>query len=364
MSEMRQMLVDGAARLFEDLATREAFELAEKSGFDRALWNRIEQDGFSRAAVSETRGGDGSDLGDAVAIVREAGRHALPAPLAETLLAELALAAAGLEPRAGVLTVGPVIDGQAPALKGRGRSAKLSGTLHRVPWARHADAIVVLARQGKRWTTVLVEKPVVAAQDRNLANEPRDTVALDAATVVAVSEAGRSWSPEDLRFAGALFRTAAMAGALSRVLALGVQYAKERVQFGRAIGNFQAVQQQLAVLASQSASANAAVDALLVALRHGAAAETTPPLARFEIAAAKTRVGEAGHAGAGIAHAVHAAMGFTQEHSLHRYTRRIWSWRDEFGSDLEWSEWVGGVIARVGGAGLWPFLTELDKPLP
>lgn len=353
MSEMRNMLVEGAARLFEDLCSREAFEAAEKSALDRALWNRLEQDGFSRATVSEARGGEGSDLGDALSIVREAGRFALPAPLAEALLAEQALAAAGIAPRAGIVTAGPVIDAHAPKLARKGTSATLTGTLHRVPWARHADALVVIASEGGKWTTAVVEKPKVGAEDRNLANEPRDTVVLDGAAVAAVGETGRGWTPEDLRFGGALFRTAAMTGALSRTLELSVRYATERVQFGKPIGNFQAVQQQLAVLASQSASANAAFDALLVALRDGPA--------QFAIAAAKTRVGEAGHAGAGIAHAVHAAMGFTQEHQLHRFTRRIWSWRDEFGSELEWSEWVGNAVVRLGGAELWPFLTGSMK---
>ena len=135
-----------------------------------------------------------------------------------------------------------------------------------------------------------------------------------------------------------------------------MQYAQDRSQFGRPIGQFQAVQHQLAVLASQVAAANAAADAAMDAASKG------PAL--FEIAAAKARIGEAAHIANGIAHQVHGAMGFTHEHALHRSTRRLWAWRDEFGTEGEWAEWVGQVAARVGGDGLWAFLTSDDKKLP
>ena len=121
MSDMRNILVEGAARLFDSLASREAHLLAEESALDRNIWQAVERDGYAAASRSEARGGDGADLGDALAIAREAGRHALPAPLVESLVAELALAAGGLAPRSGILTVGPVVDGAAPVLE-RARS--------------------------------------------------------------------------------------------------------------------------------------------------------------------------------------------------------------------------------------------------
>jgi acyl-CoA dehydrogenase len=352
MSAARAMLVESAARLFGDLATRDAAQLAEQGGFSRDAWRALEDAGFTHATLSEARGGDGADLGDVVALLRESGRHALGAPLAETLLAELALAAAGLAPRSGVLTIGPVLEAQQVKLARKGKGWSVSGTLHRLPWARHADAVVMLALSGAQWTTLVVDAAKPATQDRNLANEPRDSLALrsHALAASAVGKPGKGWSAEDLRFMGALFRSAQMAGALSRVLELSVQYAKERVQFGRPIGQFQAVQQQLAVLAAQSASANAALDAALEATGRGPA--------HFEIATAKARIGEAAHLGCSVAHAVHAAMGFTQEHPLHRYTRRLWSWRDEFGSDLDWAEWVGEAVLDAGGEGLWVLLTD------
>ena len=60
---------------------------------------------------------------------------------------------------------------------------------------------------------------------------------------------------------------------------------------------------------------------------------------------------------AAIAHQVHGAIGFTQEHSLHHLTRRLWSWRDEFGNDAEWSRRLGHAAIAAGADGLWPMIT-------
>jgi acyl-CoA dehydrogenase len=79
--------------------------------------------------------------------------------------------------------------------------------------------------------------------------------------------------------------------------------------------------------------------------------------AAFEIAAAKVRTGEAAGLGAGIAHQCHGAIGFTYEHSLHFVTRRLWSWRAEFGAESHWAAELGRHVARRGADQLWPDLT-------
>ncbi|MBI4192720.1 MAG: acyl-CoA dehydrogenase family protein, partial [Betaproteobacteria bacterium] len=120
MSTMREILVDSASRLFGDVCTRDAFASAEEGLWQADLWATLEAAGLPKATLSEARGGAGADLGDALAVVREMGAACLPAPLAETMLAELALSAAGLAPRAGPLTIGPVLTGDAPSLVRRG----------------------------------------------------------------------------------------------------------------------------------------------------------------------------------------------------------------------------------------------------
>jgi alkylation response protein AidB-like acyl-CoA dehydrogenase len=128
----------------------------------------------------------------------------------------------------------------------------------------------------------------------------------------------------------------------------------DRVQFGRPIAKFQAVQHNRAQLAGEVAAAGAAADGASQAIaNHGVGDETT----EAEVAIAKIRVGEAAGNGAAIAHQVHGAMGFTYEHSLHQATRRLWSWREEFGNEAHWAELLGHMVAARGADALWPFVT-------
>jgi len=129
-----------------------------------------------------------------------------------------------------------------------------------------------------------------------------------------------------------------------------VRYATERKQFGRPIGNFQAIQHNLAILAGHVAAAGSAAEWAFRAADRGEPA--------FEVAVAKVRAGEAAGIGAGIAHQAHGAIGFTYEHSLHHATRRLWAWREEFGNETHWATQLGHMVAARGADALWPFITQ------
>ena len=148
--------------------------------------------------------------------------------------------------------------------------------------------------------------------------------------------------------AGAALRAVEMASALSRAMDMCVEYTRERVKFGRPLAKFQAIQQQLAVLASLSTQARVAARRAFVALDSGSS--------DFVVANAKSAVGQAASQGAAIAHQSHGAMGFTAEYGLHRLTRRIWTWREDFGNELYWSTQVGKHVANAGADGLWGLL--------
>jgi len=132
---------------------------------------------------------------------------------------------------------------------------------------------------------------------------------------------------------------------------LSTRYANDRVQFGQPIAKFQAIQQQLALLAEQAAAALVAVESAVSAVAAGR------PSAALAVAVAKIRTGEAAGKVAEIAHQVHGAIGFTHEHSLHRLTRRLWSWRDEFGTESRWSQELGREVMSAGANTLWPTIT-------
>ena len=145
-------------------------------------------------------------------------------------------------------------------------------------------------------------------------------------------------------------RSGLMAGGLDYLLTQSVEYANDRKQFGRPIGKFQAVQQQLAVLATQAAAAGA-----IAAHACERAGETDDP--GFEVAVAKTRIDEAVNLSTSISHQVHGAIGFTYEHGLHLVTRRLWSWRAEYGSGRSWAARLGRQAIERGADALWADVT-------
>ena len=134
---------------------------------------------------------------------------------------------------------------------------------------------------------------------------------------------------------------AQMAGAMSRLLDLTVDYATTRRQFGREIGKFQAVQQQVALLAEEVIAARMAAQ---MALRG-------PPLDLPLLAAglAKARAGQAASVACAIAHAVHGAIGISQEHVLHRYAARLHQWRRAHGGESYWNARLGAWALAAGG---------------
>ncbi len=347
MSETRELLRDAAERLFAAHCTAEVLRRADQGTFAQALWDAVAQAGYTEALVAEEAGGPGLDLPDALSLLVSAGRHAAPVPLAETMLAGWLLSAAGLPRPAGPLTVAPVREGDMLRARREGARWRLDGAAARVPWASRASAIVAIARGDAR-TVVALARPSDCRirPGANVAAEPREDV--DFAGVTAEG-AETPLEVAAVRALGAVMRSAQMAGALQRVLEESVRYATERVQFGRPIGRFQAVQQNLAVLAGQAAAATAAAEAAMEAVARDPASPA--------VAAAKIRAGEAAGLGAAIAHQVHGAIGFTQEHLLHHFTRRLWAWRDEFGHEAHWAAALGGAVAAAGPERLWQGIT-------
>lgn len=305
---MDALLADTAGRVFRDHCDKALLDAAEAGAFPEALWGVLVETGLHQVGSVAS----GTGLADLFGLLQVAGRHAAPLPLAETLLANRLCDIDGL---ATIAT-----DGVAP-------------------WGRHAGA-VLHAETGR------VVTGFEHATGSNLAGEPRDRIEGGRQVAVATDVA-------DLPELLALSRVALMSGALSRVLELAIGYAMERHQFGRPLSKFQAIQHNLAVLAGETAAAQRASDGAIDALE-------TP---RFpdQVAAAKSRVGEAAGVAAEIAHQVHGAMGFTHEHTLHHFTRRLWAWRDEHGAESLWQARLGRRIAAGGADAVWEFLTSADS---
>jgi acyl-CoA dehydrogenase len=350
MSELGDLLGPTVTRLFTDLVTKEAIEAAEKGTWPDTLWRALEESGLTLPLVPEAGGGAGGTWADAHVVVRAAGKHAAPVPLPETIVAGWLLAQAGLEVPLGPLTLAPVREANRLSLTRAGGAWKVSGTAGGVPWGAAAGHVVVVSEvEGRTMVALVARGAGSVTADRNLAREPRDTLVFANAAVAAAAPAGPAVTARAVTLYGAMVRAAQMAGALESLLEQSVRYATERKQFGRPIGAFQAIQHNLAILAGHVAAAGIAAEHAFRAADRG-----EPD---FEVAAAKIRAGEAAGIGAGLAHQAHGAIGFTYEHTLQFSTRRLWSWRAEFGSESRWALELGRRVAAAGPDRLWSELT-------
>jgi len=351
VNDTQTLLADTCTRLFTAEVTPALIESAEKGTWPAALWHQLEENGLTLPQIPEAHGGAGGQWADAQVVLSATGRFAVPLPVAETMIGAWLLSASRLSVPMGPITVAPVRHGETLTLVRDGGSWKLSGVATRVPWGASVGHVVVLALgEGKPMVALAKGGTAKAAADVNLAKEPRDTLTWGGAPVLAVAPAGDGLPADALMLGGAMARSAQMAGGLEFLLAQSVKYVTERVQFGRPLASFQAIQQNLALLAGHTAAAGMAAQSAFAAMDGGEAG--------FEIAVAKIRTGEASGLGAGIAHQAHGAIGFTYEHTLHFVTRRLWSWRAEFGAEAYWATKLGREVAARGADALWPYLTS------
>jgi acyl-CoA dehydrogenase len=337
------LLVETADRIFADTWPAAAVAAAEGGGWTAAAWSRTAGAGLPWLSLPEEAGGSGGTLLDALEVLYLAGRRAVPLPLAETgILGGWLLTGIGHPLPAGPVSVIPGDPRDTLVLDG----SRLRGTAHGVPWADEAEAIVaVLPDRASGEPRVVVVAGGLGPYQRktNLAGEPRDRVAFDDVEVVAVP----GGDAQALRRRGALSRVALIAGALAAASELTQAYTAQRVQFGRPINRFQAVQHHLVTLAQQAALARMALDRAARATQTG-----------FEVTAASLIAATAAAEGAKAAHQAHGAMGMTREYPLQLLTRRLWSWRTEYLSTRDDAAALGAEVLRRGPDALYPMITS------
>ena len=341
---MRDLFESSIDNMLGDLVTPALFRSCADGTWPARLWDALEDAEFTYAMVPEGLGGSGATWDDTYILVRAAGSYAVPAPFADTVLANWVLGRLGIRPMKGPTSVAA----HAAVTCANGRA---TGLAESIPWGRHLKHLVVVSKDEN--PSVLVLDATTAAEVElrsNVAGEPRDNLRFHHARVVHAVRLPDNLSSDLLLVGGAMIRSAQIAGALQSLLQMTATYATERVQFGKPIGHFQVIQQQIALLAEHAASALLAAEA--------AFAEAEEDFSLLPVMAAKICAGEAASVAASIAHAVHGAIGFTDEHSLHLKTRRLWAWRAEYGSQTYWSQRLGRHICASGAAALWPTLTQ------
>ena len=373
-------LTDTVTAILADHCPPAAVRDAEAGdGWAPRLWDVLAEAGLPWVGVDDDAGGSGGTLPDAAEIVRLTGYAAAPVPLADTaLIAAPALAAAGLPVPSGPLAAVP----RPGALRATRDDAGwvITGRAERVPYARNAGHLIAVTGTadtagtagggagnspgtggaasggaGAAGGPLLVRIPLrprdglTITEGRDYAGEPRDTVTLTGVAVPDGDAAPYRADGDAWRARGALARALQIAGALERALDLSVAHAATRVQFGRPIAAFQAVAHLIAQLGEDVAAARMAAETAAAGLAAG--------LPMPDVPTAKIIAGETATRGSALAHQIHGAMGMTRECDLQLFTRRLWTWREEYGSETTWSRELGDHVTARGAPGVWPLIT-------
>ncbi|CDO31136.1 acyl-CoA dehydrogenase family protein [Mycolicibacterium porcinum] len=322
-AELRQ-LVDDLGRLAFDarLGRRDV-----PDQFDADLWRILEDAGLTRLTSTPDLAAGPREL--AITLYGLA-RHAGAVPLAETdALAGWLGSQAGIELPDGPVTVAigdADTDGH-----------QVTGTARSVPWARSCAETLLAVRATDGLRVGLVEVPPGSLQEvHNLAGEPRDTITFDVpADQLRIVDPALG---DELVRRGAWSRCVQIVGALDAAAALSVKHTRERIQFGRPLSAFQAVQQSLAGMAGEIERARAAAElAVTTAEAHGFDSPTTD----YAVTVAKVAVGRAVGPVTTGAHQLHGAIGVTREHPLWLFTLRAQSWTEDYGTTAHYARRLG-----------------------
>ena len=338
--EVGALLAEQLDRLFTRQVDRGLIAAVERGEPADMLWREVEGLGAVLALAEANAGGAGLDWVTCRAALGTTGSHAAPVPLGETMVGAWALAAAGIEPPAGPLIV-------VTSILAVDAQDCITGGEALLPWARADSSAVIVAERGsKRWLALVTLDPEDLSPRGTVSRVPSARLQLHAKATQQLAPAPALLGLLGLLPAMAVLRSVQIAAALDRVLALTVEYANTRQQFGKPIGRFQAVQHLLADLAGQAAAAQ-------VAALYGCR-QLDAGTAEHGAAVAKICTSRAAGIGAAAAHQVFGASGVTDEHVLHDLTRRLWQWRTEAGSEHFWAERLGGPLIAAGGPALWP----------
>lgn len=306
---MDTMLIDHFSRLLEDICSQEDVRAIEAGNQADAMWFGFAESGFTDALIAEKDGGAGLTLGEVLPLLQILGAHAVPLPIAETMVARALLARAKAHvPSGPILFVDLTV-----------------GYNDYVPAARSANH--VLADIGDR--LILVDMDDLGIQSSGI----HGSLAASLSGIESATRSAEIDRPQNgLRPIAAVLRAAYIAGVGRRVLEMSVAYAGERIQFGKPIGKQQAIQQYLAVMAEHCVMAD-------MAAQIGCSEGLDPS---FEVAAVAKQIASAAAVEiANIAHAVHGAIGISEELDLQLLTRRLHEWRLADGSEGWWSQVLG-----------------------
>ena len=326
------MFAEAIAEILADKFAPGAVRAVEAGGSPAALWSTLVESGFLELVAPEEAGGANLALNELYPIIASFGRHAVPVPAAQSIAARALLAPHGAAVPGGMITLATSC--RVAADGGVECALTPFGSVADFVIADLAGDLVLLSCAGAERVSTGVHGSLCATLRWR---------AMNPAARVAGAGGG-------VPVYGAALHAALLAGAMGRVFEMTLKYGNDRSQFGKSIGKFQAIQHQLSVMAEHVAAAGIAAEL--------AFAGAGPLPARLRTAIAKARTSEAVTVVAAIAHAVHGAIGVTEEYDLQLFTRRMHEWRIAHGSEAYWNKALGDALLASNAATITDFVRE------
>ena len=316
-TDEQRELKEGVRAFCASRLGREQIRALEGRGFDRELWRELASMGVLGLRLPEAKGGMGLGVAEAVLVFEELGRALAPGPLVwSQLAAELVTGAAAGEVVVGGLDL---------------TAGEEGGFL-----VEHLEALDVLLLL--RGDGVYRVEPRAIAAERVTPLDPLTPVH-HAGALPAGERIASAGTARELHLLGAAITAGEMLGVAEATHDLAVAYAKEREQFGRPIGSFQAIKHMLADSFVRKEVARASAFAAAATLDHHEVGDVAQA-----VSGAKINAGEAAMKNARTCIQVHGGMGYTWEVAAHYYLKRAWVLENRFGTASAHADSLGAAV--------------------
>lgn len=306
------------------------------------LWKDIEEIGLTQIAVKERFEGSNLSFNSILPVIQLSTKMGIPLPLTETIISNYLFSELDIKPPNGMVTFA-IESKNVKILNG-----KISGNLFSVPYLNLTDQIIIIQEiDGIKKFIFIKNIDGEKEAKKNFLSEPRYNLNIENCKIIEIKELNENI---DFNQIGSIIRSAQMVGAMEKVIDLSIEYCSQRVQFGRSLSKFQAIQHQISEMAVELSASTAALSTL-----------TNTDELDFKIqdvAVLKIRAGIAAGKLIAMSHQVHGAMGFTKEYELAYFTRNLNSWRNDFGNETYWQDILGKHFLEKNNLNLWEYLTN------
>ncbi|GAA4407786.1 acyl-CoA dehydrogenase [Advenella faeciporci] len=333
-SSMDNLFDEAVGRLFADISEKYGNSLDLSSADYEAIWSEIAASGFLDVMLTEEKGGAGLSLKEAGNLFKLEGYFNLPVPFASTLLARGWLDNNRLTVPDGSIAIATM---GVKVSEGQGRIV-----INKLPFGHQAASFLVLANQ--RCYLLTQEKAVVnevyhAGLFASVSWRLEETIELDVSARAL----------DELLNLASLATLLPSVGAMEKIFEMTLEYANQRQQFGRPLSKFQAIQHQISVLAEHVWAARMAAQ-IACNSNNNRSDPNLLAIAKYQVSFVSDQVAD-------IAHAVHGAIGITEEYALHFYTRRVREFRSEAGTQSCWAKKLGHHVLGQEGETVFSMLT-------